>query len=156
MSTNEIILITVLGAVAGMLIGFYLRKFLAAKKIDLSAVEAKADKVLQYVLDGMEALAPFLPGKYATILETVAKAVASAVEKIEDLNSLGLLPDEQRKAKATELIIKELTNEKITIDANVQKLISVAIDSACLVLPGHISMETAAEATVQPASTTAQ
>lgn len=138
MSTNMIILLIVLGVAGGMAGDYFLQKFLAAKKIDLSAVEAKVDKVLEYLIKDAEAIAPFLPPKYSAIVDKIAKSVAAVVQKIEDLHNLNLVPADQRKAAATKLIIADLEAQHITVDENIQKLISAAIDSACLVLPHHV------------------
>jgi hypothetical protein len=142
MSTNVIILISVFVGVGALVGAAYLGAFLTKKNVNVEKIEKTVDDVTQFITNAMLALAPFIPGQYASELTKIALIVANVVKKIEDLFNLNLIPADQRKANAIKLISADLTSVGITVDDNVKKLVSVAIDAACLVLPHHIEAST--------------
>ena len=129
------VILIVVGACA-VIAGFaWLHKYFASKKIDGDAV---ADKVVSYanVAEAFAtAISPFLPPAYGPIVSTLSKFTYSAVSMVEALWKASVLPDDKRKATATSLIQSDLQKAGITIDDNVNKWISVAVDLMVRFLP---------------------
>lgn len=145
------IIVIVLGACA-LIEGFaLLHKYLAGKKIDGDAV---ADKVMNYanVAEAFAAaIAPFLPATYGPIVSTLSKVTYSAVSMVEALWKASVLTDDKRKATAISLIQSDLQKAGITVDDDVNKWISVAVDLMCRFLP-----KSHTESAVPVTDTTAQ
>lgn len=159
-SIYEIAGIAAVGGAAVMAGGVLLVKVLKSKGIDVEVVEKKLDSGLQFAEQAADALAPFIPAPYNAIVKTITSAAAKTVETTEALTKAGLMSADQRKAAATNIIIADMEAEKLPVDDNVKKLISVAIDSAALLLPGHLTTTatattTAATATASPTDTAA-
>lgn len=151
MSTSTIVLLIVFGSLVVMIACAYLGAYLTRKGISVKKIETTAEKLASWAVSAADALAPYLPSPYSSIALAITKAVARVVQMTEALNDASMLAADQRKAAATNIIVKELTDSKITVDANVQKLISVSIDSACLLLPHHIDTAQAAVASTSGA-----
>ena len=149
-----IVLLIILGSAAALVAAGYIGVLLGKKGISLAKVETAAEKLAAWAVSAADALAPFLPEPYKSLIGNITKSASSVVQTTEALNDASMLATDQRKAAATNIIVKDLQEAKITVDSNVQKLISVSIDAACLLLPHH--MEAAAANTAQaPAPATA-
>jgi uncharacterized protein (UPF0333 family) len=144
---NYTIILAVLILVVGMVVAYFTGSFITKKGISIKTVETDVEKVINYAESAADALAPFLPSPYNSIISVIEKYVAKAVNTVESLYNASQLTGDQRKVAATTIITKDLQDLHINVDANVQKLISVAIDSACIVLPNHITTTVATSAT---------
>lgn len=123
---------TLIGAAC---LGAYLTK----KGVNVKSIEYETDKVIAYSSSAAEALAPYLPMPYRGLIQTIAKYSAETVQTTEALYDASMLTGDKRKEAAVSIIIKDMEEANLTVDENVKKLISVAIDAACLVLPHHIN-----------------
>lgn len=76
-------------------------------------------------------LASLLPAPYKA-LAIITAAIKKAVEVSETLWQSGSLTEDQRKAKATELVNAALTLEKLTTIDKIAQAVSLAIDLAVI------------------------
>lgn len=135
MDHNMMVLIIVFGACVLITGGAYLGNFLSKKKIDVSKVEGKAVSAANAAQAFALAIAPSLPAKYGSILSRLAISSYKGVNTAEALWKASVLPEEKRKATATSLIQSELQQSGITIDDEINKLISVSVDLMCRFMP---------------------
>lgn len=160
MNTYQIAAICAVGGAAITVGTVRLVRFLKSKGINVDALEAKADAGIQYAERAADAIAPFLPEPYGTIVKKAAAYVADGVDVTEKLKDAGMMSANQRKTAATNLILADLKKAGLPVDANVEKILSVVIDGSALVLPGHVATMTSESvqttescATAAPAST---
>ncbi len=135
MDHNMMVLVITFGACALIAGGAYLGKYLSKKKIDVSKVEKKVVSATTAAEAFGLAVAPFLPAKYGSILSKLAISSYKNVNTAEALWKASVLPEEKRKPTAMSLIQSELQQNGITIDDEVNKLISVSVDLMCRFMP---------------------
>lgn len=129
------VLIIIFGGCALIVGGAYLGNYLGKKKINTSKVGEKIVSAANAAEAFGLAIAPFLPAKYGSILSKLAISSYKNVNTAETLWKASVLPEEKRKATATSLIQSELQQNGITIDDEVNKLISVSVDLMCRFMP---------------------
>lgn len=158
MNTQTIAAICVICTVAVMVGGAKLIGYLRKKGVDVEVIEKKLDSCMQFAEKAADALEPFIPEPYSGLVQTITNCAAKTVQTTEDLTKAGLMTADQRKEAATKIITADLKSAGLPIDENIQKLISVAIDTAALLLPGHVSVpasnQTAATAVAASAKPT--
>lgn len=144
---NYLVLAIIIGACLLIVGAAYLGAYLSKKKINASKV---IEKVISYsnVAESFAlAIAPFLPDKYSSIVSNLAVAAYKDVNTVEALWKASVLPEDKRKATATSLIQSELAQAGITVDDEVNKLISVSVDLMCRFMPkSHAETTTPATA----------
>lgn len=151
MDQNTIILLIVLGCCALIVGGAFLGNYLAKKHIDLSKVASEAVSGMNMADAFALAVAPFLPAKYASIVGTLFNAVKKGINIAEALWKASQCPEDQRKAVATSLIQSQLQQGGVTLDDEVNKLISVSIDLMCRFMPkSHTQAAPVSSVAAQP------
>lgn len=139
MNTYQIAAICAICGAAVAISAAKLVQFLKSKGINVDALEAKANAGIQYAERAADAIAPFLPEPYGTIVKKAATYVADGVDVTEKLKDAGMMSADQRKTAATNLILADLKKAGLPVDSNVEKILSVVIDGSALVLPGHVA-----------------
>jgi hypothetical protein len=147
MNQNAIIIVTSLAIIAvtsgATRIGVYLGK----RKINVLAIVSNAKAGLT-IFEKVEAVATeFLPEPYKSLANFITDKAKSCVEVAQELADSGSLSNDQRKAKAVELINAALTIEKIPITEKISKAISLTIDLAATLFVPHKSTQTTDDTT---------
>jgi hypothetical protein len=127
-SKNLFALILIVGLVA-IVVAFGL--FLAYAKNKgwkLGAVGSEIEKDIGIAENLATALMPFLPVPYAGIIGKLCEFVNAAVDQVKRLDNISMVPTDQRKTLATNLILADLKDTGITADDNVTKLIDLLIE----------------------------
>lgn len=135
MDHNTMTILIVIGACALIAVGAYLGNFLSKKKIDVSKGAEKVTSAANVAEAFALAIAPFLPAKYGSIITKLAVSTYKGINIAEALWKASALPEDKRKATATSLIQSELQQANITVDDEVNKLISVSVDLMCRFMP---------------------
>lgn len=149
MSTNLLILMTVLICAFAVAAVVELVALAKAKSIDLNGLIKKATDVYGTAETMAAVIEPFLPEPYSGILKLIFTYADKAVKAAEDAYKAGTCPEDERKAKATELIENALKMEGIAIDDKTEQLIDFAVELMVKTLPtthaGTITAGTAAQ-----------
>ena len=157
MDQNAMVVIIVFGACALIAGGAYLGNFLSKKKIDTSKVEGKVTSAANVAEAFALAIAPFLPAKYGSIISKLAVSTYKGINIAEALWKASALPEDKRKATATSLIQSELQQNRIQVDDEVNKLISVSVDLMCRFMPkSHTDTAPSAEGGAVASGTTGE
>ncbi len=144
--------------VAGIALIFYIgvtlaQKFAARHKLSVQGALDAARKEMPVFETVSGLLGCLLPAPYKALAGTLAATVKKAVEVAESLWQSGALTEDQRKAKATELIDAALALEKVDVTGKIQNAVSLTIDlAAVLFLPkSHADTQSAGTADVPAA-----
>lgn len=128
---------TIVGIVLILYIGVSLAQKLAAKhKLNVQGALDAAQKEIPVFDTVSGLLGCLLPAPYKALADTIATAIKKAVEVAENLWQSGALTEDQRKAKATELIDAALALEKVDVTDKIRNAVGLTIDlAAILFLP---------------------
>jgi hypothetical protein len=139
MSSNVIILITLLACIvafSGIVFGSL---FLAKHKVNGMETLAEVDKGIGYAKSIADAVKPFLPGIAGDVVEMALKYAGQAVTRVEATYKAaiqnGTAVNDTRKSEATTMIQTALALEGIPMTSDTQKLIDTVIPLLVLALP---------------------
>jgi hypothetical protein len=160
MYQTVLIVATVIAIIVVVFLASVFTAYLTKKKINVSGAITEAKAAIPIFEQVETMLALMLPQPYKAMANTFTTIIKKGVEVAEALRDAGQLTDDQRKAKALELINSALTLEKVTVTAKISNAISLAVDlAAILFVPHKTTTATATNtdtATTVAAVTTAQ
>lgn len=123
------------------------QKFAAKHKLNVQGTLEAVQKEVPVFDTVAGLLSGLLPAPYKAMAVTIATAIKKDVEVAEELWQSGALTEDQRKAKATELINTALALEKVSVTGKVAQAVSLTIDlAAILFLPKSHTDTTASDA----------
>lgn len=131
-----LILFVIIVALAVALCVLLLVPLLVKKGIDVSGTIEKADlaiSTLDSLTDTIKALFPNTPG--LDMVDKILVYAQKAVDSAEQLYKTSQIPEEQRKAEATQLVYICLQAAGVDVTEDMKKIIDGAIEAAVYALP---------------------
>ena len=131
-----LILFVIIVALAVALCVLLLVPLLIKKKVDVSGTIEKADlaiSTLDSLTDTIKALFPNAPG--LDMVDKILVYAQKAVDSAEQLYKTSQIPEEQRKAEATQLVYICLQAAGVDVTEDMKKIIDGAIEAAVYALP---------------------
>lgn len=131
------------------------RAFAVKRKLNVQGALDAAQQEVPVFEQVAAVLESLLPAPYKALAALIATAVKKAVEVAEELWKSGTLTEDQRKAKATELVNAALEMEKVQVTDKIANAVSLAIDlAAILFLPKSHTVAADANAAAAAAAET--
>lgn len=131
-----LILFVIIVALAVALCVLLLVPLLIKKGVDVSGTIEKADlaiSTLDSLTDTIKALLPNTPG--LDMVDKILVYAQKAVDSAEQLYKTSQIPEEQRKAEATQLVYICLQAAGVDVTEDMKKIIDGAIEAAVYALP---------------------
>ena len=134
----------VLFAILVALCILWLLPALIKRGVDVSGTIEKADlaiSTLDSLTDTIKALFPNAPG--LDMVDKILVYAQKAVDSAEQLYKTSQIPENQRKAEATQLVYICLQEAGVDVTEDMKKIIDGAIEAAVFALPKTHTIETA-------------
>lgn len=131
-----LILFVIIVALAVTLCVLLLVPLLIKKEVDVSGTIEKADlaiSTLDSLTDTIKALFPNAPG--LDMVDKILVYAQKAVDSVEQLYKTSQIPENQRKAEATQLVYICLQTAGVDVTEDMKKIIDGAIEAAVYALP---------------------
>lgn len=131
-----LILFVIIVALAVTLCVLLLVPLLIKKEVDVSGTIEKADlaiSTLDSLTDTIKALFPNAPG--LDMVDKILVYAQKAVDSAEQLYKTSQIPENQRKAEATQLVYICLQEAGVDVTEDMKKIIDGAIEAAVYALP---------------------
>lgn len=131
-----LILFVIIVALAVALCVLLLVPLLIKKKVDVSGTIEKADlaiSTLDSLTDTIKALFPNAPG--LDMVDKILVYAQKAVDSAEQLYKTSQIPENQRKAEATQLVYICLQAAGVDVTEDMKKIVDGAIEAAVYALP---------------------
>lgn len=131
-----LILFVIIVALAVTLCVLLLVPLLIKKEVDVSGTIEKADlaiSTLDSLTDTIKALFPNAPG--LDMVDKILVYAQKAVDSAEQLYKTSQIPENQRKAEATQLVYICLQAAGVDVTEDMKKIIDGAIEAAVYALP---------------------
>ena len=143
---NPVLLLVaaVIFAVSVALCILWLLPALIKRGVDVSGTIKKADmaiSALDTLTDTVKALFPDIPG--IDLIDKILVYAQKAVDSAEQLYKSSQIPENQRKAEATQLVYICLQEAGVDVTEDMKKIIDGAIEAAVFALPKTHTIETA-------------
>lgn len=135
MNTNLLIILTVVIGILAVIALIELFALAKVKRLDLNSLVKKATDAYGTAETIAAVIEPFLPAPYSGILKLIFNYADKAVKAAESAYKAGTCAEDERKAKATELIENALAAEGIAVDDKTKRLIDIATEVMVKTLP---------------------
>lgn len=139
-----LLVVVVFFAILVALCILWLLPALIKRGVDVSGTIEKADlaiSTLDSLTDTIKALFPNTPG--LDMVDKILVYAQKAVDSAEQLYKTSQIPEEQRKAEATQLVYICLQEAGVDVTEDMKKIIDGAIEAAVFALPKTHTIETA-------------
>lgn len=135
MDINVETMLTVAVCIFAVVTAIFGMKVAKKKDYDLKGAVKKAAEVYGVADAIATAIEPFIPAPYNALIHIIFAAAEKGVKLAEEAWKAGTCAEDERKAKASELINSALEAQNITIDKKVENLVDTATEVMVKTLP---------------------